>query len=95
MLTVNHLLALSNPALVSALSKKSFSSVNWPVLAWSAFRSTSGCAMDLSEIPDATPAQLPFPDNNLVRVDAKLLRQFCQSLAARHCRHCHFGLESR
>jgi hypothetical protein len=32
-LTVDHRLALSNPALLSAPSKKSFSSVNWPILA--------------------------------------------------------------
>jgi hypothetical protein len=38
--TVNHRFALSNPALVSALSKKSFSSVNWPILACSGARLT-------------------------------------------------------
>src|SRR5437764_12345827 len=39
-LTVDHRFALSNPALVSAPSKKSFSSVNSPILAWSDFTST-------------------------------------------------------
>jgi hypothetical protein len=42
MTSVNHFFALSNPALESALSKKSFSSVNYPILAWSVFTSTDG-----------------------------------------------------
>ncbi len=41
-LTVDHRFALSNPALVSAPSKKSFSSVSSPILAWSAFTSIAG-----------------------------------------------------
>jgi len=41
---VDHRFALSSPALVSAPSKKSFSSASWPILACSAFRSTGGCA---------------------------------------------------
>jgi hypothetical protein len=40
--SVYHLFALSNPALVSALSKKSFSSVSCPILAWRSLR--SGCS---------------------------------------------------
>jgi len=43
-LTVDHRLALSNPALVSAPSKKSFSSVSSPILAWSDFTSIAGMA---------------------------------------------------
>src|SRR5665647_2781601 len=44
--TVDHALALSNPALVSACSKKSFSKVNWPILACKGTRSTgSPCPM--------------------------------------------------
>src|SRR5438445_4678029 len=42
--TVDHRFALSNPALVSAPSKKSFSSVNSPILACSDFTSTAGAA---------------------------------------------------
>jgi hypothetical protein len=42
--TVDHRFALSNPALVSPSSKKSFSSVNSPILAWSDFTSTVGVA---------------------------------------------------
>jgi hypothetical protein len=38
-LRVDHRFTLSNPALVSAPSKKSFSSVSSPILACSAFRS--------------------------------------------------------
>src|SRR5205814_6972621 len=52
-LTVDHLFALSNPALVSAPSKKSFSSVSSPILACSDFTSTTGCA-----------AALPLPRPN-------------------------------
>src|SRR5215813_286254 len=40
---VDHRFALSNPALVSAPSKKSFSSVSSPILACSDFTSTAGC----------------------------------------------------
>src|SRR3984893_10988118 len=43
-LTVDHRFALSNPALVSAPSKKSFSSVSSPILAWSYFTSIAGMA---------------------------------------------------
>ena len=41
---VNYLFALSNPTLVSALSKKSFSNVSCPILACRAFTSTGGPA---------------------------------------------------
>jgi hypothetical protein len=44
-LTVDHRFALSNPALVSAPSKKSFSSVNSPILACRDFTSIAGCAV--------------------------------------------------
>jgi hypothetical protein len=40
--TVDHRFALSNPALVSAPSKKSFSSVSSPILAWSDLTSIAG-----------------------------------------------------
>src|SRR5437667_8792125 len=46
-LTVDHRFALSNPALMSATSKKSFSSVSSPILACSVFTSTAGCAVAL------------------------------------------------
>src|SRR5690606_37908463 len=45
---VDHFFALSNPALVSALSKKSFSSVSSPILACSTLRSTGGVASSVS-----------------------------------------------
>jgi hypothetical protein len=41
-LAVDHRFALSNPTLLSSLSKKSFSSVSWPNLAWSTFKTTGG-----------------------------------------------------
>jgi hypothetical protein len=43
-LAIDHRFALSHPALVSALSKKSFSSVSSPILACSDFTSTAGAA---------------------------------------------------
>src|ERR1019366_3085503 len=43
-LGVDHRFALSSPALVSAPSKKSFSSVSSPILAWRVFRSTVAVA---------------------------------------------------
>src|ERR1700692_451225 len=46
-LTVDHRFALNKPALPSAPSKKSFSSVSSPILAWSDFTSTAGCAPPL------------------------------------------------
>ena len=42
--TVDHRLAFSNPALLSAPSKKSFSNVSAPILACSDFTSTGGVA---------------------------------------------------
>src|SRR5258708_3741976 len=51
-LTVDHRFALRNPALVSAPSKKSFSSVSSPILACSDFKSTAG----------VTGAGLPVPN---------------------------------
>src|SRR5256714_15011386 len=44
MFTVDHRFALSNPALPSAPSKKSFSSVSSPILACSDFTSIAGVA---------------------------------------------------
>src|SRR6266508_2471146 len=58
-LTVDHRFALSNPALVSAPSKKSFSSVNSPILAWSDFTSTAGVAGAVPpgpKTPEAPPS---------------------------------------
>src|SRR5262245_22036687 len=43
-ITVDHRFALSNPALVSARSKKSFSSVSCPILACSGAKSTGSAA---------------------------------------------------
>src|SRR5882724_1405735 len=53
-ITVDHRFALSNPALVSAPSKKSFSSVNCPILACNALRSTGGASG--ATAPPNTPA---------------------------------------
>src|SRR5262249_44332379 len=59
MIAVNHRLALSNPALSSALSKKSFSSVSSPIFACSALMSTSGVdglALELVANTSAAPS---------------------------------------
>src|SRR5215470_13341636 len=57
-LTVDHRFALSNPALVSAPSKKSFSSVSSPILACSVLTSISGVE-DLAPEPDANTSVAP------------------------------------
>jgi hypothetical protein len=54
-LTVDHRFALSNPALLSALSKKSFSSVSSPILACSDFTSRAG---------SLAPLPLPGPNTS-------------------------------
>src|SRR5476651_451304 len=58
-LTVDHRFALSNPALVSAPSKKSFSSVSSPILACSDFTSTAGSAAALPPPGPNTSAAPP------------------------------------
>src|SRR6202162_4850843 len=57
--TVDHRFALSNPALVSAPSKKSFSSVSSPILACSDFTSTAGSAAPLPPPGPKTSAAPP------------------------------------
>src|SRR5271156_5769249 len=57
--TVDHRLALSSPALLSAPSKKSFSSVSSPILACSDFTSTAGCAAPLPPPGPKTSAAPP------------------------------------
>src|ERR1700689_2387067 len=54
--------ALSNPALVSAPSKKSFSSVSSPILACSDFTSMTGAfgAMPDAKTSDAPPSSCAF-----------------------------------
>src|SRR2546421_3143327 len=59
--TVDHRFALSNPALVSAPSKKSFSSVSSPILACRDFTSTAGgVGAVLPTAKTATPPPSPF-----------------------------------
>src|SRR6266702_5026092 len=59
-LTVDHRFSLSNPALVSAPSKKSFSSVSSPILACSDFTSIAGA--DGAVFPDPKTPEAP-PSN--------------------------------
>src|SRR4029077_7663244 len=58
-LTVDHRFALSNPALVSATSKKSFSSVSSPILACSDFTSIAGATAALLP-PGPNTSDAPF-----------------------------------
>src|SRR5271156_4806761 len=57
--TVDHRFALSNPALVSAPSKKSFSSASSPIFACSDFTSIAGCAAPLPPPAPNTSAAPP------------------------------------
>src|SRR6185503_13580092 len=60
-ITVDHRFALSNPALVSAPSKKSFSNVSSPILACSAFTSTGGAwAVPVPNTSAAPPSSCAF-----------------------------------
>ena len=54
---VNHRLALNKPALPSAPSKKSFSSVSSPIFAWSDFTSTAGC--EVPPLPEPNTSAAP------------------------------------
>src|SRR5665647_3838810 len=56
---INHRFALSKPALPSAPSKKSFSSVSSPILACSDFTSMAGCAAPLPPPAPKTSAAPP------------------------------------
>src|SRR3979409_2211293 len=55
-LTVDHRFALSNPALVSAPSKKSFSSVSSPIFACNDFTSTLGVVAVVRPAPKTSQA---------------------------------------
>src|SRR6202162_588977 len=65
-LAVDHRFALSKPALVSAPSKKSFSSVSSPIFACSDFTSMAGCAAPLlppgPKTSAAPPSRCAFHD---------------------------------
>src|SRR5262249_42716087 len=67
---VDHRFALSNPALLSAPSKKSFSSVSSPILACSVFTSTTGSADH-----GCAAFELRLPLGDLIRVHVEL---FCE-----------------
>jgi hypothetical protein len=73
-LKVDHCFALSNPALVSAPSKKSFSSISSPILACSDFTSTAGGAPRVEHV--RSPAlKLCFPGRHLIGVNVEVLGQ--------------------
>ena len=95
--TVDHRFALSMPALLSAPSKKSFSSVSSPILACKRLQIDAGAALRSRRVRTRPPrlraAGLPWRD--LVRVNIEKLRQFGQRLLAFDRRQCHFRLEGR
>ena len=73
-ITVDHCFALSNPAMVSARSKKSFSSANWPILACSGARSTGATTRLPAPKTSAAPRkQLALPVQDLAGVHLVLL----------------------
>src|SRR5271166_3021239 len=97
-LAIDHRFALSRPALVSAPSKKSFSSVSSPILACKLFKSTLGTAASLLSWPN-TPAAPSrswlFRLGDLIGVDVELLRQFGQRLLPLNGGQSHLRLEAR
>jgi hypothetical protein len=82
---VDHRLALSHPALVSARSKKSFSNVISPIFAWSVFTSTGG-STPLGEDRDGAAQQLFAPLADLVWMHIEALGQLGERGLAFHGR---------
>ena len=85
---VDHRFALSNPALVSAPSKKSFSSVSSPILACSDFTSTAGGAAGVAartEYIGSPTLKLRLPRGNLIGVNVELLGKLRQRPIALDC----------
>ena len=99
MITVDHRLALSNPALLSAPSKKSFSKVSSPILACRAFTSTARrCRRRAAARPEhvrRAAFELRLPARDLVRVDVELLRHLRNRPLTLDRRQRHLGLEGR
>jgi len=75
MVSVDHGFALSNPALVNALSKKSFSSASCPILACSGARFTGSGDASPANTLDGTLQQLLLPFADLVRMQFELCAQ--------------------
>jgi hypothetical protein len=91
MLVVDHRFALSKPALPSAPSKKSFSSVSSPILAWSDFTSTVG----RPENPGSTFLKLRLPLRDLIGMNVEVLSQISDGAFAPDRGQSHFRLEGR
>ena len=92
--SVDHRFALSNPALMSAPSKKSFSSASCPILAWRTLRSG---VSDVGFVPPNTSAARAsnccFHSVIWVGWTLKLLGQLGQRLVAFDRRQGHLRLE--
>ena len=98
-LTVDHRLALSNPALVSAPSKKSFSRRQLADLGVKRLQVDARRRLRLAPVR-AEQASRPFqhlasPLRDLVRVHIEKLSQFGQRLVALHGSQRHLRLEAR
>src|SRR5260370_30775584 len=96
---LDHRFALSKPALPSAPSKKSFSSVSSPILACSDFTSTGWLRGSLAaagtEYIGCPFLELRLPRCDLIWVDVGLLRKLSQGSIALQGRKCHLRLEGR
>ena len=95
---LDHRFALSKPALPSAPSKESFSSVSSPILACSDFTSMAGCAAPLPPGPNTSAApssELRLPRCDLIGVDVELLRKLSQGSIAFDGRKRRLRLEGR
>jgi hypothetical protein len=95
-LAVDHRFALSKPALVSAPSKKSFSSVNSPILACSDFTSIAGAAgamLPEPKTPEAPPSN--WAGRNLIGMDIEVLGQLSYRPVTLDGGKRHLRLEAR
>ena len=93
--SVNHGFALSNPALVSALSKKSFSSVNAPILACSGARFTGSGGAPEPKTSAARSSSRPFQSAIWFGLHLELFAQFSHGAVLSQGGHGHSGLERR
>jgi hypothetical protein len=97
-LTVDHRFALSNPDLLSAPSKKSFSSVSSPILACRDFTSIAGlrrCGAVRAKNLRSPGLKLRLPRCDLIGVDVELFRQLSQRSIALDGGKRHLRLEGR
>ncbi len=96
-IAVDHRFALNMPALVSAPSKKSFSSVTSPILARGAFKSHrrgASLALLLAENASRPFEKLAFPLRDLIGMNIEPPSQFGQRLLALRAASATFALKA-